>query len=132
MVSNNEEIRRYFHENPIITKRTFANALIEIIQDNSSSDEIVRETLDLLLNIVFEGKVIISQSERLIIRNAYFFGTVLMILNTLFNISDKWQIEIKTILKYLIKTIEGSYINYSAISNVLSSNNTSKAFFISY
>lgn len=119
MVLNNEGIRRYFHEDPVVTRRTLTTSLIDIIRHSPLSDSAICQVLDLLLDIAFESKVGVVQPEKATLRNGYFFGIVLVILNMLFGVSEKWQAESKRMLKCLIKTIEGSYVNCSVASNVM-------------
>ena len=120
MLASNEDIKKRIYESQITKKRMITKGIIDLIRSNALSDEIITEILKLLTEIIFEAKVEINESNKLILKYGYFFGIELTVLNELYWHSEEWKIKVKRIIRGLIKIIEGSCINYLTISNVKS------------
>lgn len=70
--------------------------------------------LHLLLEITFEDKFE-QISSKLVIKNE---ALLCLFLNLINGLPAEWRNEIEELLKVVIKTIQGSYINYHILSNV--------------
>jgi hypothetical protein len=74
--------------------------------------------LNLVMSIAFEVSININQPESYLIKNPPIFGACLCLLNVLAKRSTQWHTEAAVYITYLVKSIEGSYVNYSLVSNV--------------
>ena len=70
------------------------------------------------MEIAFEVKLSKNHPERYIIKHAHFLCSCLMILNALKKMGEKWHIVVREYIGFIIKSIEGSYMNMFLASNV--------------
>ena len=83
----------------------------------------IRKVLNRLLEIAFETPIELGVSaNHFIIKHGHFFGICLTLMNALAKLGPEWYKTVGEIIKCLIKTIEGSYNNYSSASNVTRAN----------
>ncbi len=79
----------------------------------------IHKVLNQLLEIAFETQVDLRvPTNHFIIKHGHFFGVCLTLMNALAVLGPDWYRHVGEIIKCLIRTIEGSYNNYSSASNV--------------
>lgn len=113
----NDHIKGEISKHPLIIKKEISSLIKEIIQKNSLTKENIEAVLNIILEIICESPINMSQYTGHLIKNQHFLEIFLALLNFLHKFPE-WRSVVTTYTNFFIVSFRNSHMNYYNCSNV--------------